>query len=107
MAIARTPASWLEPVTHRQLLIRLLVNLKHIYPHQEDYERALSICDRIVLLAPHSSIERRDRGIVHLKHYSRALSDLTMYVERNPNADDFDDIRQQIGAIRQVIAMMN
>lgn len=100
---------WLEPVSHKQLLVRLLANLKNIYIHQEDHVRALPICDRILLLVPNAPSERRDRGIVHfhLKHYARALRDLTAYVEQAPDVKDSDDIRQQIKTIRQMIAMMN
>lgn len=100
---------WLEPVSHRQLLVRMLANLKNIYIQQEDYVRALSICDRILLLVPDAPLERRDRGIVHfhLKHYARALRDLTAYVEHTPNLEDSNDVTQQIKAIRQMIAMMN
>lgn len=100
---------WLEPVSHRQLLVRMLANLKNIYIHQEDYDRALSICDRILILVPNAPFERRDRGIVHfhLKHYARALQDLTAYVEQAPNLEDSKHVRQQIKAIRQMIAMMN
>ncbi len=100
---------WFEPVSHKQLLIRMLTNLKHIYTHQEDYVRALSICDRILLLAPGTLAERRDRGIVHfhLKHYARAVKDLAAYVEHAPAGEDTSDIQRQIKAIRQMIAMLN
>jgi regulator of sirC expression with transglutaminase-like and TPR domain len=100
---------WLEPVSQRQILIRMLANLKNIYINQEDYVRALSICDRILLLVPNAPLERRDRGIVHfhLKNYARALRDLTAYVEHAPKDEDTSDVRQQIKAIRQMIAMMN
>ncbi len=100
---------WFEPVSHRHLLARLLNNLKHIYITKEDYERALSICDRLVLLLPRSPLERRDRGAVHfqLKHYARALHDLSTYTELAPHAADTDEIRQQIKTLRQIIAMMN
>ncbi len=100
---------WFEPVSRRHLLARLLNNLKHIYITKEDYERALSICDRLVLLLPRSPLERRDRGAVHfqLKHYARALRDLSTYTELAPHAADTDEIRQQIKTLRQIIAMMN
>lgn len=100
---------WLEPVSHRQLLIRLLSNLKHIYVHKGDYVRVLSICDRLLLLAPNAPVERRDRGAVHLqlKHYASALHDLVAYVELVPQASDVSRIRQQIKEIRQMIALMN
>ncbi|HKF39344.1 MAG TPA: transglutaminase-like domain-containing protein [Ktedonobacteraceae bacterium] len=100
---------WFEPVSHKQLLIRMLTNLKHIYTHREDYIRALSICDRILVLAPGMLSERRDRGIVHfhLKHYARAIQDLAAYVEQAPAGEDTSDIQRQIKAIRQMIAMLN
>lgn len=100
---------WLEPVSHKQLLTRMLNNLKLIYIKADDYQRALSICERILLLAPNAPSERRDRGIIHLhlKHYARALRDFSAYVELAPEAEDIHEIRQQIKAIRQIISMLN
>ena len=100
---------WLEPVSHKQLLVRLLSNLKHIYVFKQDYIRALSICDRILLLAPHSPIERRDRGAIHhqLKLYARALHDLKAYVALAPQANDISRIQRQIREIRQMLALLN
>lgn len=101
--------TWLEPLSARQLLVRMLANLKHIYIHKGDFQRALMACDRILLLNPVLPAELRDRGIVyfHLKQYSRAIHDLGTYVELAPQADDVENIRQQIKVIRQLIAMMN
>jgi regulator of sirC expression with transglutaminase-like and TPR domain len=100
---------WLEPVSNRQFLVRMLTNLKHIYVNKRDYARALSICDRILLLIPDAPVERRDRGIIHLhlKHHARALRDLKAYVELEPEADDVEEVKRQISTIRQIIAMMN
>jgi len=106
---AKFNPQWLEPVSNKQLLVRLLSNLKHIYIFKGDYVRALSICDRILLLAPHSPLERRDRGAIHLqlKHYARALRDLKAYVALAPQANDISRIQRQISEIRQLIAMLN
>jgi regulator of sirC expression with transglutaminase-like and TPR domain len=100
---------WLEPVSNRQFLVRMLGNLKNIYLYISDYPRALPICERILLLTPKAPLELRDRGIVHLqlKHYSRALRDFTSYLELAPDAENKDKIRQQIKALRQMIAMLN
>lgn len=108
-ARVRFQAQWFEPVTHKQFLQRMLTNLKHIYMHRETYILALGVCDRLLLLAPVSPIEWRDRGIVHLqlKHYGRALRDLRTYVRLAPNAEDRDEMLGHIKAIRQIIAMMN
>ncbi len=101
--------SWLEPLDARQILLRMLLNLKNIYTHRGDFTRALMACDRILLLNPVLPAELRDRGVVHfhLKHYSRALHDLNAYLELIPQPNDEEEIRQQIKAIRQLIAMMN
>lgn len=101
--------TWLEPLSSRQLLVRMLANLKHIYIHKGDFQRALMACDRILLLNPTLPVELRDRGVVHfhLKHYSRAIHDLGTYIELAPLADDVEEVRQQVKIIRQLIAMMN
>jgi regulator of sirC expression with transglutaminase-like and TPR domain len=102
-------AQWFEPVTHKQLILRILNNLKHIYMHEEMYTKALAVCDRIVLLVPTAASERRDRGIVHLqlKHYARAIHDLKAYIALAPEAEDRDEMLEHIKTIRQTIAMMN
>lgn len=101
---------WFEPVSHRQLLVRMLNNLKHIYLRRtEDYEQALAMSDHLVLLTPHAPLERRARGVIHLhlKHYNRALQDLTTYLELAPDAEDSDEVQRQVKTIRQIMAMMN
>jgi regulator of sirC expression with transglutaminase-like and TPR domain len=100
---------WLRPVSKKHLLLRLLSNLKQIYIIQADYLRALSICDRILLITPHSPIERRDRGAIHLqlKNYARALRDLKAYVALAPKANDIKLIQRQIREIHQMIALLN
>ena len=105
----KIPTQWFEPVSRKYLLIRMLNNLKHIYLHSEDYARALRICDCILVLAPRSPQERRDRGVIYLqlKRYGRALSDLAAYLQLAPLAEDHDEIQRQVKMIRQILAMMN
>jgi regulator of sirC expression with transglutaminase-like and TPR domain len=100
---------WLEPLSHKQVLVRMLTNLKHIYLHKGDYARALTVCDRILLINPNLAVEVRDRGVIHfqLKYFARALRDLNAYLEMAPQATDLQEIRQQIRIIKQLIAMMN
>lgn len=100
---------WLEPLPPKQILVRMLANLKQIYIHKGDFERALLASDRILLLNPQLATERRDRGIIHfrLKYYARAIRDLSSYLELAPQAEDLEEIRKQIQVIRQLLAMMN
>ncbi len=101
--------NWLEPLSPKQFLVRMLTNLKQIYLHKADLQHALMASDRILLLNPTLAIEQRERGIVHfrLKHYARAIHDLSAYIEMAPQADDIEEVRKQIKVIRQLIAMMN
>ncbi len=100
---------WLQPISHRQILERMLDNLKYIYISRGDDKRALSVCDRLVLLAPNSAIERRDRGrlYMHLKMYGRALRDLKMYLELASEDENVEEVQKEIHSLRQFIAMMN
>ncbi len=105
----RLPRHIFEPVSNRQLLVRLLGNLKHIYLRNEDYNNALTICDYILLLIPDSARELRDRGTIHLqlKHYARALHDMKAYLELEPRAEDRYEIQNHIRLTQQIMAMMN
>ncbi len=100
---------WFDAVNPRLFVVRILNNLKHIYLDTEDYEQLLIISDLILLLAPQSAYEWRDRGIVHfqLKHYARARHDLRRYLELESKADDHYEIRMYLKAINQMIAKMN
>lgn len=102
-------ARWFEPVTSKQLLIRMLNNLKVIYLKQSDIVHALAITDLLLLLLPQAGVEQRDRGFMHLelKHYGKAIQDLRAYLELNPKAADRYEIRNHIKHIRQTIAQLN
>jgi regulator of sirC expression with transglutaminase-like and TPR domain len=102
-------AQWLEPFTHRRWLMRILNNLKRIYINQDDYERALTICDLLIMLNPRVAEEWRDRGLIHLqlKRYSRAIKDLRVYIEFAPGANDRYEIFNYIKTARQMLAMLN
>jgi regulator of sirC expression with transglutaminase-like and TPR domain len=102
-------AQWFEPVSSKQLLFRMLQNLKHIYLRNEAYTLILAVCDRLLLLDPSQAAEWRDRGMVHLqlKRYGRALADLKAYLELAPRGKDRDEILGHIKTIRQMISIMN
>jgi regulator of sirC expression with transglutaminase-like and TPR domain len=105
----RMHPEWFEPVKPRYFLFRMLNNLKHIYVHNEDHQRALAICELMVALMPQHGAERRNRGIMHLhlKHYSRALHDFMAYIELAPDASDRQEILKYIKTVRQTLALLN
>ena len=105
----RLPRHFFEPVKPKQLLVRMLGNLKGIYLHEEDYTKALTVSDYILLLVPDAAREVRDRGMIHLqlKHYAKALHDLKTYLKFEPQAEDRHEMQGHIRTIQQTIAMMN
>jgi regulator of sirC expression with transglutaminase-like and TPR domain len=100
---------WLSPVGTRQILIRVLNNLKAVYTTLGDWTRALAASDRIILLAPDASEELRDRGVLNarLGHASAALRDWEAYLTRVPGAPDAGQVRDRIRALRQALASRN
>ena len=81
---------YLQACPPRDLLARMLRNLKEIFRSQEDWSRMLAVMERLVVLLPQDMHERRDRGLVHaeLGHAGPALSDLQSYLEAEPLAAD-------------------
>jgi regulator of sirC expression with transglutaminase-like and TPR domain len=81
---------YLQACPPRDLLARMLGNLKEIFRSQEDWPRMLAVMERLVVLLPEDMRERRDRGLVHaeLGHAGQALSDLQAYLEAEPLAPD-------------------
>lgn len=92
-------AHFLEPVSSKQLLARMLTNLKLIYLERQDLPRMLAAVERILLLFPDIPAERRDRGLLNyqLGNYDSATLDLERYLELAPNARDAEQIKQLLG----------
>lgn len=93
---------FLESVSNRQFLMRMLTNLKFIYLQQEELEKALAAVERILLLFPELAGELRDRGLIYyqLGHFVSAVADFENYLAFVPDADDAPVIRrllQQLG----------
>jgi len=87
--------AFLAPVSPRQLLGRMLANLKAIYLQQRDALRVLGAIERILLLFPEALLERRDRGILYYQmgRFAEARHDLELYLRNAPNAEDAARIR--------------
>jgi regulator of sirC expression with transglutaminase-like and TPR domain len=100
---------FLEPASNRQILARVLRNLKAIYRDTDKPQEQLDVLNRMLLVAPESSAELRDRGIVYqrLECHRAALKDLSDYVEREPNAPDFEDVRVRMMELSALCARLN
>ncbi|HUQ76930.1 MAG TPA: tetratricopeptide repeat protein [Burkholderiales bacterium] len=100
---------FLEAASNRQILARVLRNLKAIYRETDKPERMLEVLNRMLVVAPESTAELRDRGFVYhrLECYRAALKDLSDYVEREPDAPDFEDVRVRMMELSMLCARLN
>jgi regulator of sirC expression with transglutaminase-like and TPR domain len=92
----------LDPAWPKQILIRLLRNLKAVYLHMAEEIKALRMIEWILILDPHSVPELRDRGFLYeaIGDAQGAIKDLERYLELVPRADDEEHIRAAIARLR-------
>lgn len=102
-------SNFLVPVTRRQMLTRMLNNLKGIYIATRDLKRALAVVDLVLAIYPRSPEDVRQRaGLRYSAGQLRgAAEDLETYLKMAPDASDADEIRQTALAIRRQLVMMN
>ena len=100
---------FLETATPRQILARLLRNLKGIYLEAKEFDKALAVMNRLVILLPEVPEERRDRGVVYaqLECPRAAQDDLSHYASERPKADDAEVIAAQLAAVTIAAARLN
>lgn len=97
------------PVTKRQFLTRMLTNLKVGYWRSEQWDKALGVIDRLLVLNPEVGTERRDRGVAWTKQgeTARGIADWERYLTEFPGAPDREQVRAQLRRLRQRIAQLN
>jgi regulator of sirC expression with transglutaminase-like and TPR domain len=99
----------LQAVPPRQILSRMLHNLKKIYVEQGDDVRAYWVIDRLLLLQPDAMDEVRDRGLVEARLGLKpaAVRDLEAYLAAVPTAADVGDVRSLVESLRARPAQLN
>ncbi|NEQ30623.1 MAG: tetratricopeptide repeat protein [Leptolyngbya sp. SIO4C5] len=93
---------FLQPVSAKAFLARMLTNLKMIYLSREQLEKALAATERILLLFPEAIIQRRDRGLLYYQsgQFAAARRDLEAYVQQAVGqADDIETIKHLLKQI--------
>ena len=100
------PESFLAAVTKRQILQRILTNLKGAGVRKRDYDAAIAATDFLLALSPWSLEERRDRGLLCFQtgQYIEALDDLLQYQEHAADAPDTGRVAEVIERVRSRIA---
>lgn len=96
---------YLQPLPPRDMVARMLRNLKEIHRTAEDWPRMLAVQERLVVLLPAASEERRDRGLVRaeLGLTGPAMEDLGHYLANMPDAVDADAVRGRLQELSQQV----
>lgn len=90
------------PSRHREILVRMLTNLKVIYMTRREFAMALQILNRILLFNPLGMEEMKERGLVyyHMECFGKALQDLETYLSTAPAPQDKTLIEEYIEDLR-------
>lgn len=94
---------YLQVSPPRDIIARMLRNLKEIHQTQEDWARLIAVQDRLVVLLPQAWPEVRDRGLAHaeLGHSVQALADLETYLRHAEEGLDMAAIGERVAELRQ------
>lgn len=93
---------FLEPVSNRQILTRMLTNLKYIYLNQQKMSKTLEIIELILTIYPKHPLELRDKGLIYyqLGEWEKARTDLETYLAISPRTEDHQAILKILEKMR-------
>jgi regulator of sirC expression with transglutaminase-like and TPR domain len=89
----------LRPARRREILGRVIRNLKAAHLQARDWVQALGAVELLLIVEPTSPDHLRDRGLLlgRTGQWSAALADLRQYLDERPDAADRADVTQVIG----------
>lgn len=96
---------YLQAATPREILARMLRNLKEVHRIQEDWLRLIAVLDRLLILLPDAWTEYRDRGLAwaEMGDNRLAVADLDTYMAQTDDALDRDAISQRLHELRRAL----
>lgn len=100
-----SPGMFLRVSTSRDIVGRMLRNLREIHHAQEDWLRLIAVQDRLVTLLPGAWDEVRDRGLAHAEagHVQQALQDLGSYLQHVGQGKDAGVIAERMVELRRAL----
>lgn len=91
-----------SPAAKREVVMRMLRELKQDFISKQRYDKALWTSDLLLRIAPELADEVRERAYLYerLQHTRGAISDYIHYLEMMPHARDAADVRRRIASLR-------
>ncbi len=101
--MVRLQPEFLRPADRKDILVRILSNLKSIYLNARDDERALAAIDRILLVRPGAAGEILDRGMLLARRGrgGEAARDLEHYLELAPDSPEAERARMLLDELQR------
>jgi regulator of sirC expression with transglutaminase-like and TPR domain len=101
--------SYLAKASERDILVRMLRNLKAVYAEHPHWKEFLNVQQKLVILLPDEIEERRDRGLAYanLDCPQAALQDIEAYLAECPQATDAELLRMRLPELRAASRKLN
>jgi regulator of sirC expression with transglutaminase-like and TPR domain len=102
-------SAMLQPMGKRAIITRMLFNLKGIYTQKEQFYKAISVVDKILMVNPGTPSEIRDRGILYMQTslFAKAVADLEFYLARAVAPEDVSYVQNHLKMLRRVVCAPN
>lgn len=91
-------AGMLRPAGKRQILARVLRNLRSVHLAARDWPAALGVVELLAVVEPTDPDHGRDRGLLlgRMGRFTQAIANLGQYLDERPDGHDAHDVRQVI-----------
>ena len=108
-AAVKLRRSFLQPTGKKEILKRMLGNLRGIYAKANDLVRLLSVLDLSLILEPGAVEQIRDRAGVYLRLecFTQARADFETYLRLAPGAEDAAAIREQLVSLSNRVTLIH
>lgn len=99
--VALQPA-FLRVASKRDMLVRMLANLKGVYVRLDDHPRALAAVERLLMMTPTAPLESRSRGVLLAKmgRHEEAARQFEAYLRVASSAADVDRVGEMVKDLR-------
>ena len=94
--------SLLRPTGRREILARILRNIRSLHLSKRDWPAALGAVELLSVVEPTEPDHGRDRALLlgRMGRFTQAIDGLGQYLEERPEAADEDDVRQVMAIFR-------
>jgi regulator of sirC expression with transglutaminase-like and TPR domain len=100
---------FLSAVNKKEIIVRMLRNLKRIYLEMSNFSKLIKILDHLIAITAGEAEEIRDRGIIYyqMKAFKNALNDFETFLSMSPDSEDAGVIQQYLQVLREYDSHLN